>query len=278
MDRQETFRYTYVHLMPEQQIGLHDQDSWELSYVIKGSGMRLIGNTTMPFENGDLVLIPPKIPHCWYFNGKEVDNRGRIANISLMFTENLLTSLHSTFADLRESIDEIMECKNAIAFSKSTSLKIQQILLKMSDMDPRERIASVIKLLIMIADDKGEVVGRYIKVDKAQKKMDIIKTYIICNVRRNITLDEISTHVGMNKSAFCSFFKRMTGMTFVEYLNEYSIEMACRLIKEGEMSITEICYQTGFNDVPYFSRLFKRIKGVSPSRYSKVCANSGKNI
>lgn len=263
------FKYSYVHLLPEQQIGLHDQDTWELSYVIKGAGMRLIGNTTMPFGNGDLVLIPPHIPHCWNFNGKETDHRGRVANISLMFTDTFLTSVFTSFHGLQEVISQIRECKDAIAFSKLSTQKMQEILLSMSDMDDRLRIPYIIQLLIIMADDKKTVVGKYIKEDKAQKKMDIIKTYIICNARRHITLDEISVHVGMNKSAFCSFFKKMTGKSFVAYFNEYSIDMACRLLEDGETNISEICYQTGFNDVPYFSRLFKRIKGVSPSRYMK---------
>ena len=77
----------------------------------------------------------------------------------------------------------------------------------------------------------------------------------------------------MNKSAFCVFFKKMTGKTFVRYLNEYRVELACRLLAKGEMTVAEICYATGFGDVPYFHRTFKRITGTTPGSYNKLVRN-----
>ena len=83
----------------------------------------------------------------------------------------------------------------------------------------------------------------------------------------DITLDDVARHVGMNRTSFCIFFKKVSGKTFVTYLNEYRIELACRLLKQQKVSVAEICYQVGFNNVPYFNRVFKKMKGVSPSEY-----------
>jgi AraC-like DNA-binding protein len=69
----------------------------------------------------------------------------------------------------------------------------------------------------------------------------------------------------MNRSAFCSFFKRQTGKTYFTYLNEMRIEEASRLLKEGGMSVSDVCFACGFNDISYFSRTFRRIKGYPPS-------------
>lgn len=269
-DKENLFRYSYVHLLPEEQIGMHEQNTWELSYVIHGAGMRHIGDTMMAFKSGDVVFIPPHIPHCWYFNGNSVDNRGRIANISLVFSKGFLHSIYSAFQEMEESVTTILKLQDAISFSSTSAKKIKEILLSMSDMKRRWQIGASIQLISVIADNTvGNVVGKYVKKDKSQKKMDIIQTYITCNYQHRISLDDISAHVGMNKSAFCIFFKKMTGKTFVEYLNEYSINQACKMLKEKDLSVAEICYQAGFNDVPYFNRIFKRIVGVPPTLYAK---------
>lgn len=93
---------------------------------------------------------------------------------------------------------------------------------------------------------------------------------MVCNARREISLDDVARHVGMNRASFCVFFKKATGKTFVNYLNEYRIELACKLLEEKKMAVSEICYQAGFNNVPYFNRVFKKLKGVAPTEY-KCC-------
>ena len=77
----------------------------------------------------------------------------------------------------------------------------------------------------------------------------------------------VARHIGMNRTSFCIFFKRTTGQTFVTYLNEHRIRLACQLLRQKKMSVSEICYAVGFNDVPYFNRVFKRCNGVTPRKY-----------
>ena len=75
--------------------------------------------------------------------------------------------------------------------------------------------------------------------------MDRIRTYVICNHGRHVAVDDVARFVGMNKSAFCVFFRKMAGKTFVQYLNEYRIQMACRMLEKGEKSVSEVCYAVG---------------------------------
>ena len=96
----------------------------------------------------------------------------------------------------------------------------------------------------------------------------MIKTYIRCNIKRNITLEEISLHTGMNRSSFCIYFKKNTGRTLITYINEQRIELACTMLKEKKMNISDICFSCGFSSVPYFNRVFKQIKGTTPGDYA----------
>lgn len=270
MPHTETDSYTFhsVHLMPGEQIGLHEQSTWEVSYIITGTGTRLIGDTTMPFTSGEVVLIPPEIPHCWYFEGKETDARGRIANITLTFETSFLEKCASIFQELEDTFTRLKKQTDAILFKKEKGAEIIFLLKAMRDQSEAERIPSVIRLIILMADcDTTQIAGRHQKTDKDMKRMQQIHSYVICNYKRDISIDDIAQYTGMNRTSFCSFFKRAAGKTFVNYLNEYRIEITCQLLGQRKMNISEVCYDAGFNDIPYFNRVFKRIKGVSPGKY-----------
>ena len=84
-----------------------------------------------------------------------------------------------------------------------------------------------------------------------------------------LTLEEISHSVNMSPKYFCKFFQEMTHRTPIDYLNYYRIERACYQLLTSEQSITEVAYNSGFNDLSYFIKTFKRYKGTTPKRYLK---------
>ena len=99
--------------------------------------------------------------------------------------------------------------------------------------------------------------------------MDRIRTYVICNHGRHVVVDDVARFVGMNKSAFCVFFRKMAGKTFVQYLNEYRIQMACRMLEKGEKSVSEVCYAVGFSSPSYFAKCYKEYYGENPTDFVK---------
>jgi AraC-like DNA-binding protein len=74
----------------------------------------------------------------------------------------------------------------------------------------------------------------------------------------------------MAEPSFCRFFKKNTGKTFIEFLNEFRITHACKLLAESDFSITDICYECGYNNFSHFNSYFKKITGKSPSEYRKL--------
>lgn len=266
-----SFFFNFVSLAPGEQIGLHRQSSWELSYIMTGSGMRLIGDMTEPFQCGEVVMIPPEIPHCWLFNNDDTDAKGRISNITITFTDAFLNNCSSVFSELRLYIERLKEVSDAVKFDKRNAGFIATILKSMCDQDDVERLASMIRLLaILSSTDDACIVGIHKKIDKEQERLNMVHTYVICNATRNISLNDVVRYVGMNRSAFCVFFKRTMGKTFITYLNEYRVELACKLLKQKNMSVSEICYQVGFTNIPYFNRTFKKIKGCSPTGFRQT--------
>lgn len=264
----QSFSYNYVRLSPKEQIGMHRQSSWELTFIVIGSGIKLIGDTTEPFQSGEVVIIPPDIPHCWYFNGNNTNTEGKIVNITLLLTNEFLDRCSLSFLELHPYIEDLKKNQEALKYNSSQSVTIASILKSMYKQNEVERLSSIIRLLaILPLADKTHIVGKYKKRDRKQERLDMIRVFVTCNASRNISLDDVVRHVGMNKSAFCAFFKQSIGTTFITYLNKHRIELACQLLKQENISISEICYHVGFTDIPYFNRVFKKYKGCSPSQY-----------
>lgn len=106
--KEHSFTFNNVSLTPSEQIGLHRQPLWELSYIVTGSGMRLIGDMTEPFQCGEVVMIPPEIPHCWILIIIfDTDANGQISNITITFANEFLDNCSSVFPELRRYIESV---------------------------------------------------------------------------------------------------------------------------------------------------------------------------
>ena len=265
------FRYDFVRLPPQRQIGSHSQESWELDYILTGRGVRIIGNLTEPFREGEVVLVPPGVPHCWDFDPAYTDSGGNIINITIIFDDLLLDAVTGVFPDLQESVSFIRERRNtATSYSGGTLKRLVSLMSKMKDEDGQERPASFLRILNLLGDSsEAGKSGGGLKMSQDEKRKMKVRTFISCNASRPVSLNEIASYVGMNEAAFCVFFKKHYGQTFVEYLNARRLEYARYLLKNGSLSVTEVCYACGFSSPPYFSRLFRREVGMSPQQYAK---------
>lgn len=118
--------------------------------------------------------------------------------------------------------------------------------------------------------------GRYNQIvtlsSSQRKRLSAFKnvlSYIEGHYGSEISLDDLAGVADMNPNYFCRFFKNMTGKTPIDYLNYYRIEKACAELAEGSKTVAEIAERCGYNDCGYFIKVFKRYKGVTPSRYLK---------
>jgi len=117
------------------------------------------------------------------------------------------------------------------------------------------------------SSSETRVVGSRYRKDKVAAKMQEVNRFMMNNFQREVSLEEVAMHVAMNRSAFCSFFKREQGKTFFSALNEYRMDCSCLMLRETELSIADVCFAVGFNDIPHYNRTFKKLKGISPKHY-----------
>jgi transcriptional regulator GlxA family with amidase domain len=100
-------------------------------------------------------------------------------------------------------------------------------------------------------------------------KVNVIYDFVRDNFTRPITLEEVADLVSMTEPAFCRYFKKISGKTFTKFVNEYRLVHASKLLAEQPLSITEICFQSGFNNFSHFNKKFKEFTDKSPSEYRK---------
>ena len=269
-----SFHFDHVKIFWNEQISFHEQNTWELSYVITGSGTRIIGDTIEPFSHNEIILIPPNIPHCWSFDELDADESGKIENITITFSDLFLENCKRTFHELDNIINKILQNKEAISFKGDTLIRLQQLLISMKAESEIEKISSLIKVFALISMQENiKTVGKPVIEDMKAKRMQKILLYMMNNYQKSITLEEMANLLGLDKSSFCIFFKKMTGKTFFTYLTEYRIESSCQMITKTNLTISEICFASGFNDVPYYNRVFKKIKNIRPTEYRKIQLN-----
>lgn len=249
---------------------LHQHDAWELYYVIQGHGVRMAGDTLLPFAEGDVALIPPSMHHYWEYDPSSANEEGCIHYLMVAFSHSLVLNCIEVFPELRNRLAGIAFPTEALKFGTESSRVIRKALTHMNRMDELGRLCEMFRLLptVFTATDYT-FAGKPIRIERDVRRMQQISAYVMAHYVHPISLDDIAAEVGMNRSAFCIYFKRHKGMTFSQFVTQYRLNTACRLLKHSQKSVSEICYLVGFNDLPHFVRVFTKEKGMSPSKYRK---------
>lgn len=266
----DLYNFEYKIMKPSEQLPLHRQDTWELTYVVTGRGTRVLGDVATDFVPGDLVLIPPHIPHQWKFDADSADADGNVSHYTLTFKTEFIDRCTSAFPEVGERLERLKAVSAVLSFDADTTLVIADMLHKMAAEERTELLPYVFRMLLLMSqrESAATIVGRFSEADRMSERMIKVRQYTQENFARPITIDMIAEHVGMNRSSFCTFFKKATGQTYITYLNRMRVDRACSLLRQGTFTPTEVCYMVGFNDVPYFNRCFRNTRGMSPKEYS----------
>ena len=259
-----SFFYYLLSVEWKEQLPMHQHDAWEVMYIISGRGTRVIGDTIEPFEAGEVVLIPPSIPHDWKFDS----TTAKVEHALVSFTQNFLLKCIALFPELGNIMKDVKYPTHALRLYNPEN--IRQTLLNMNEKSDYQRLLMLLQLIPEIFLHSSSVcVGSPFKFDKDSERMKLIYGYIMRSYHKRITLDDIAKELNMGRSSFCVFFKRCCGISFLTFLNKYRIDRACNLLIHSKLDISEICFSVGFNDVLHFNRVFKSIKGKTPREYRR---------
>lgn len=255
---------------------LHRHNETQITWVIKGEGTLIAGSHMQPFNEGDIFVIGANQPHLFKSNREFFDKESTriIHSFNIYFDTKGFLSKMLDFPDML-SIKKFIE--NSVHSMQSTLQNHQMIasaIMKVSDTTFGFRLAAFIELLQLFANLKD---WKYLATDTFEYttdseglRMDDIYQYTIAHYTQDITLEEISAVVFLTPQSFCRYFKKHTLKTYTTFLNEVRINEACKLFMANNFTnISAIAYQTGFNNVVNFNRVFKNIMGKSPGEFIK---------
>ena len=162
--------------------------------------------------------------------------------------------------------------KKGILFNGDTKKTVGPKIEALLNKEGLERIIGFLEILKDLAFSNNytllNVDGFAFEIEpQDNNKIDLIFSHVSKNFKQPIPLDEIAEKVSMTVPAYCRYFKKSTGKTFTQFVNEFRIVHATKLLAENPSSITDICFESGFNNFSHFNKLFKKFTGKSPLKY-----------
>jgi AraC-like DNA-binding protein len=253
----------------------HFHSEFEIVYVLKSSGKRFVADSIEPFEEGDITLMGSNLPHFWKSDASgNSENASRVNAIVVQFHKDFFREEISTYPEFHRINELLKRAARGIHFSKTSGEKIGKMLKRLLKLNGLDRMLYFIKLIdTMARTENYRILASKAYVLEEHKelnnRLDKIMHFINTNYQRKITQDEVATKIGMTTSAFCRYFKEKTGKGFIFFVNEMRIGYACKLLIENHISISQICFECGFNNISNFNRMFKRQTGYTPSDYQQ---------
>jgi len=250
----------------------HYHPELELTCIIKGKGIRLVGDKVADFEKGDLVFLGGNLPHTWVSEGQEIDEPEGAQVIGIQFKDDLLSEKQLSHYEYRNIRHLFKNSGRGIHFFGETAKSVAKKMEVMVKMEGLEKLTNLYLILDQLGASKEfEVLasGGYQPTtgEKQEKRIDIACSFIHEHFARTIKLAELAEVTHMTETSFCRFFKKMTGKSFSDYVNDLRVARSCKLLTESNSSVNEIAYASGFNSITHFNRIFLRKKGFSPSRF-----------
>jgi len=262
--RNENIKTNFWHYHPE----------IELIFVFGGSGKRQIGSNISYFTDGDLILIGSNLPHCGMTN----ENTKNEYEVVIQFSLDFLGSQFWKAPEMIRISSLLEKAKSGIVYGERVKKALK------SRIDALTEASSLTKLMILVEIlDKLSQTQDY-KILNASKyylqtqkedndRISVIFNYVKDNFKEQIALETVAELSNMTVPSFCRYFKKITNKTFTQFVNEYRITHSLKLLAEQPMSITEVCFDSGFNNFSYFNKTFKEYTKKSPSQYRKEFSN-----
>jgi AraC-like DNA-binding protein len=218
--------------------------------------------------------MAPYVPHITYtdrlFETRAEDHQ--VHAIVVYFYPDWLNEQHFNSPELSKIRTLLENMKRGIKVSGDTKVKVIKNVLKLRDTWGLKGIITLLDILLDIseADDYTCLASEgYTQLSnvKEEKRMNDIYQFITTHFKEKITLQEIASIANMTPTAFCKFFRNRTKKTFSNFVNEIRIGYACKLLMRKEVSISEVCFECGFNNVTNFNRYFKKLTKMVPTEY-----------
>lgn len=260
-------------------VPIHWHEEMEITLVTTGSGLHKIDLTPFNIEEGDIILVKPFSLH----SIEQIDNKNMIWD-TMVFNLNMLNSaltdgcLIKYFAPIFNNENELPMIikKNSHGYDEiyDTVKKIFCCYKNKSYCFELELKSLLFHLFYNIYSNNLVKAKKTSSISKeTSNKIKSILQFIHENYNKDLTILEIASKCNFSEYHFMRFFKKYIGMTCIEYINNYRLEIASSLLNKSEKSILDISFEVGFNNVSYFNKLFKKKYSLTPKEFRNTNNN-----
>ncbi|MFW6277556.1 MAG: AraC family transcriptional regulator [Prolixibacteraceae bacterium] len=252
----------------------HYHHEHEIILMIRGKGTGFIGNGLTSFSPGTMAMIGAHTPHVWlcyqnyYQNNPDLMAEAIVIKFRGSFLGNTLIELPGAVR-----IKALFEkAKHGILFEGSEFDLIKEKLKNMPKLDDFDRILLLLEALNLFSKTTNSSIVSAtlpggLQNEKEFSKTDKILKFITSNFNRKITIEEVAEVANLSPTSFCRYFKSKTLKPFTLFVNEIRVEYAAKLLIETNRSVSEICYESGFNQLSNFYKQFADFKQMTPKQY-----------
>lgn len=249
---------------------LHTHEVYELNFVQNAQGaQRIVGDSIETIEDLDLVLITgSELEHAWFTHECK---SGQIREVTIQFSKDLFSETLLKKKSFNSISRLLVDAQNGVVFDRNAIVRIRPKIEELAKHN--SGFYAIVQLLtilyeLSISPDirilaSTSIVGH--QTDFDSRRINNLYSFLSENYMRDIRLEEAANIVNMSPVAFCKFIKKHTGKTFIDSLNEIRLGHAVRLLINTTETISEICFNCGFNNLSHFNRLFLREKKCTPS-------------
>ncbi|WP_235297670.1 helix-turn-helix domain-containing protein [Portibacter marinus] len=241
---------------------LHKHEEIQICWIKKGEGTLIVQADIYRFKKGDVFIIASNRAHLFK---NETDKS--VETLSLFFSTNPLNNILMNVPEMEES----RKYFNQISSCNLLDPQIHTLLERIYKSNYLQGLSHFIELLELIIHTLPKETNINLAYsDKSENKLRKTIEFTMENMTNPIQISDLAKYTNYTPEAFCRFFKKRTGRTYIDYLNDLRVNVASQKILQQEVSdIKSIAFSTGFNNVSHFNRVFKKYKGCSPLQFKK---------
>ena len=260
------FKYVKEHF----ETPWHFHPQHELTYISDSSGTKFIGDFVGSYAPGELVLLKSQLPHCWK---NEVNPNALSKSTVIQWNPGIFGQVSEL-----SSVDEMMNlAARGLLFDKKQVEEIVPFVLNLPNIKGSELYVNLLSVLISLSKCTFQVLSTSQYNDgistQFSSRISIIQDFVRSSYHRKIYLSEPAMLIGLTEQSFSRFFKKAMGRPFFTYLNEYRINIACKMLTESDWPISRIAYSCGYESMPFLHRQFKKFTGNTPLKYRQKYAS-----
>ncbi len=260
----------YEVIVPSFEFFWHHHPLYELTYIVKGKGRRMVGDCIENFTEGDLVLLGPSLPHTWVSDNLKRENcKAIVIQFPADFIEPFLA-----LPEMKAIKNLLDKASRGIRIIKSKRFTFTEAIHQIHSASGISLITSFLNFLDALAGQQTKILAslnhQKIKGRQNEGRINKVLHYIQNHFEGQVNLQTASRLTHLSQSAFCKFFKRNVGKTFSDYVNEIRISHACSMLIETDKSVGNVANESGFENLAYFNRIFLKKKKVQPLKYRNM--------